>query len=234
MEADVQSYPTCSKCLILKTKEKALRSTHDHPKRIALDLNIPQRLQNRSSFRRKAEELSTLLPPDFQHRQSIIYFPSPPWQQSSSHEGRIATSVPGITGRADDTKLRRQCSLTTIASYQADYVIFTDGSASRGTRNGGAAAFVTRGSPLQLEIITTIKTKGRKKRVPWNLHYLGNLPTATILQPPYSFTQTVSPCVKFSSHPIAEHSQSTIPSTLYHPLFSSNGSLAILPFQVTI
>ena len=196
-------------------------------------MNIPQRLQNRSSFRRKAEELSTLLPPDFQHRQSIIYFPSPPWQQSSSNEGRIA-SVPGIAGRADDTNLRRQCSLTTIASYQADYVIFTDGSASRGTRNGGAAAFVTRGSPLQLEIITTIKTKGRKKRVPWNLHYLGNLPTATILQPPYSFTQTVSPCVKFSSHPIPEHFQSTIPSTLYHPLFSSNGSLAILPFQVTI
>ena len=96
LEADVQSYPTCSKCLILKAKEKALRSTDDHPKRIALDVNIPQRFQNRSSFRRKAEELSTLLPSDLQHRQNIIHFPSPPWQQSSSHAGRIATSVPGI------------------------------------------------------------------------------------------------------------------------------------------
>ena len=57
--------------------------------------------------------------------------------------------------------LKRQCSLTTIASYQADYVIYTDGYASRGTRNGGAAAVVTRGSPLQPDVVTTIKTKGQ-------------------------------------------------------------------------
>ena len=116
LEADVQSYPTCSKRLILKANEKALRSTDDHPKRIALDVNIPQRLQSRSSFRRKAEELSTLLPPDLQHRQNIIHFPSSPWQQSSSHVGRISTSVPGITGRADDNSIKRQYSLSTIAS----------------------------------------------------------------------------------------------------------------------
>ena len=81
--AYVQSYPTCSSHLILKAKVKALRSTDDHPKRIALDVNILQRLQNCSSFRRKTEELSTLLSPDLQHRQDIIHFPSPPWQQIS-------------------------------------------------------------------------------------------------------------------------------------------------------
>ena len=78
LEADIQSYPTCSKGLILKAKEKALRSTGDHLKRIAVDVNVPQCLQNRSSFRRKAEELSTLLPPDLQHRQNIVHFLSPP------------------------------------------------------------------------------------------------------------------------------------------------------------
>ena len=41
MEANVQSYSTCSKRLILKSNEKARRSTNDHPKRIALDVNIP-------------------------------------------------------------------------------------------------------------------------------------------------------------------------------------------------
>ena len=118
LETYVQSCATCSKRLIIKAKEKALRSTDDHPKRIALDVNIPQRLQSRSSFRQKAAELSTLLPPDLQHRQNIIHFSSPPWQQSLSLKGQIATSVPGITGRADDSILRRQCSLTTIASYR--------------------------------------------------------------------------------------------------------------------
>ena len=98
LEADVQSYPTCSNCLILKAKAKALCSTDDHPKHIALDVNILQRLQNRSSFRQKAEELSTLLPRLIFNTQNIIHFPSPPWQQSSSHDGQIAITVPGITG----------------------------------------------------------------------------------------------------------------------------------------
>ena len=161
LDADVQSYQTCSNRLILKAREKALRSTDDHPKRVALAANIPQRLQNRSSFRRKAEELSTFLPAKLQHRQNIIHFPSPPWQHSTTPEGQIATTVPGITGWANDINLKRQCSLTTIASYQADYVIYTDGFASRGTRNGGAAAVVTTGSPLGPEVVITIKTKGR-------------------------------------------------------------------------
>ena len=103
LEADVQSYPTCDNRLILKAKEKVLHSTVNHPKHIALDVNIPQRFQNRSSFRQKAEELSTLLSPDLQHRQNIIQFPSPPWQQSSSHKGLIVTTVYGITGRANDS-----------------------------------------------------------------------------------------------------------------------------------
>ena len=161
LEADVQSYHTCSNRLILKASEKTLRSTDDHPKHIALAVDKSQRLQNCSSFHRKAEELAILLPPKFQHRQNIIHFPYPPWQHSSPHEERIVTTVPGITGRADNTNLKCQCSLTTIVSYQRDYTIYTDGSAGRGTRNEGAATVVTRGSPLQPEVVITIKTRGR-------------------------------------------------------------------------
>ena len=68
--------------------------------------------------------------------------------------------VPGITSRADDNNIRRQCSLSTIISYQPDYVVYTDGSASGGTRNRGAAAVDTRGSPHQPEVVTIIKAKG--------------------------------------------------------------------------
>ena len=78
LEGDVQSYSTCSKGLILKANEKERRSTDDHPKRIALDVNIPQHLKSRSSFHPKREELSSLFPPDLQHRQNVIHFPSPP------------------------------------------------------------------------------------------------------------------------------------------------------------
>ena len=133
LEADVQSYSTCSKRLILKAKEKAQCSTDDHPKRITLDVNIRQRLQSRLSFRQKPEELSTLLPPNLQHRQNIIHFPSPPWQQNSSQTRRISTSVLGTTSRVDGNSIKQQCSVSTITSYQADYVVYTDGSGSGGT-----------------------------------------------------------------------------------------------------
>ena len=54
--------------------------------------------------------------------------------------------VPGITCRVDEIDLKRQCSLTLIVSYQADYTICNDGSTSKGTGNGGAAAVITRRS----------------------------------------------------------------------------------------
>ena len=72
-----------------------------------------------------------------------------------------STSVPGITSRADDNNIKQQCSLSTIISYHADYVVYSNGSASGGTRNRGAAAVVTRGSPHQPEVVAIIKAKGR-------------------------------------------------------------------------
>ena len=56
----------------------------------------------------------------------------------------------------------------------------------------------------------------RKKRLPWNLLYLGHSPMPTIIHSPYSFAQTVSPCVKPSYHHILECSPFVIPSV---PIF---------------
>ena len=241
LDADVQSYQTCSNRLILKAREKSLRSTDDHQKCIALAANTPQRLQNRSSFRRKAEELSTFLPPELQHRQNIIHFPSPPWQHSTTHQGQIATTVPGITGWANDTNLKRQCSLTNIASYQADYVIYTDGSASRGTRNGDAAAVVTTGSPLEPEMVTTSKTKGRiftsffeekaaamESALSWTSTNANHQSISVLF-----CTDSKSLCqALISSNPPTFSIHNSINS--YRLLSSFSGSLAILLFQVTI
>ena len=189
----------------------------------------------------KAEELSTLLLPELQRRQNIIHFPSSPWQHSRTQERQIAPTVPGITVRADGFNLKRQCSLTTIASYQADYVIYTKGSASRGTRNGGAAAVITRESPLQPQVVTTIKTKERtftssneEEAAAISQHYHGHQPTPTILQSPYSLAQTANPYVKLSFHQIHVPFQFIIPLTPYRLLSSFGASLSILPFQVTI
>ena len=68
-EANINSFSTTSKQLILKAREKALRSRDDHPKRIALNAQVPQRLQSRLNWRRKAIELVVALPEALNHRQ---------------------------------------------------------------------------------------------------------------------------------------------------------------------
>ena len=91
------------------------------------------------------------------------------------------------------------------------------------------------------QVVTTIKTKGRtftssyeeeaavmESALSWTLT---NTNHHSI---PYSVAQTVSPCVKPSSHSILEHSPSTTPSTSFRVTSSSNWSLTILLFQVTI
>ena len=83
LEADVQSYLTRSNRLILKAKEKAMRSTDDYPGSAALDVNIPQRLLNRSSFRRKAEEISATCHPNFNTDKTSFIF--------HHHHGRNAS-----------------------------------------------------------------------------------------------------------------------------------------------
>ena len=65
LEADVQSYHTCSNRLILDTSEKALHSTNDYPTCVALADDIPQRLQNRSSFFEKQKNFPLSCHPHF-------------------------------------------------------------------------------------------------------------------------------------------------------------------------
>ena len=199
LEADVQSYPTCSNRLILKAREKALHSTDDHPKSISLDANIPQRLQNRSSFHQKAEELSTILSPNLKHRQDIIHFPPPPWQNSSPHEGRIATTVPGITDRANDTNLKLQCSLTAIASYQAITSSTLMDPLEEGQETGmqqqlslGDPLSRMNWSPPLKQKVEHLPAPMRRKQLSWNQHYPGHPPTTTSLQYSYYFALTVS------------------------------------------
>ena len=159
---------------------------------------------------------------------NIIHFPSPPWQQSSSHTGRISTSVAGITSRADENNIKQQFSLSTIVSYQADYIVYTDGSASGGTRYGGAAVVATGGSPLQPDVVTIIKTKGltftssyEEKRLP---------PTVLFCTDSKSFCEALISVIAY----ILERSPSPIPSVSFHLQHLSSGFLAILLFQATI
>ena len=129
-ETNVNSYSTTSKHLILKAREKALRNTDDHPKRIALNAHVPQRLQSRSNWRCKAIELAVALPETLNHRQQINHFTIAPWVVDDSNNCTIHRSTPGISSRVDSIDLKSQMSISYIDNFDADYIIYTDGSAT--------------------------------------------------------------------------------------------------------
>ena len=160
LEAKVPSYTTTSSRLILRSREKTLRSAGDHPKRIAFDNEVQQRIQSRSSWRRKDNQLAEAMPDTLQHRQNINHFTIAPWKTDISVTCTIYNHVPGINTRNDDTATKTTCSLQQINSHRADLIIYTDGSATAGT-TAGFAIVITQGPAEQPTTIDTIREQGR-------------------------------------------------------------------------
>ena len=137
--------------------------------------------QNRYSFCSKTSNLSTLLPPEFDHHQTINPFSFPSWLLNTPHKEQIFNFALGIASRGDEDDLNRWCSIKLIASYQASYTIHSNGSSSGGTRNRGAAAVVIKG--FQPKVLTSIKTKGRMFTSPYE-------EKATAMEPALTWTST--------------------------------------------
>ena len=101
LESSVQSYYIESKRMTVRAREKCLRTTADHPKQVSLQNGIPQHIATRSSFRRKATEISTILPEELSHWQVVNLFPSPPWLALSFCTNQVSSTISGISGRDD-------------------------------------------------------------------------------------------------------------------------------------
>ena len=126
---------TVSKRLIVRAREKYLRTAADHPKQLALQNNIPQLIVTRSRFRHKATELSSILSEKLSHHQIVNLFPSPPWLASSFCTNQVSSTIPGILDCDNAPALKSQ-----KISYQVDYTIYTSSSVSAGARNGGGSS----------------------------------------------------------------------------------------------
>ena len=77
MKGNVPSYTTTSNSNVLKAKEKSLRSSADHPKRISFNVEVPQQLPMRSSWKLKANKLSETLPDALNHCEQMEIFKHP-------------------------------------------------------------------------------------------------------------------------------------------------------------
>ncbi len=113
----------------------------------------------------------------------------------------VFPNLPGISGRRDSIDIILTSALRRINEIGAYYNIYSDGSASASTKNGGAGVVITTGDPSRPTIVETIQVRGApltcsfeeerramQTAVEWIEEHLSNTDSAAI------FTDSQSIC----------------------------------------
>ena len=156
-EAGVSSYQTMVDRMCLQSVEKALRLPEDHPRFETWQQAIPSKNQ-RKGWKAKGDELLSKLPVEATDRLPIQMYVCAPW--GNPCDIQIYADVPGIKGRDDPIELKKSITMARLDSFNADFIIYTDGSATAGCSNGGAAAIITRGSAETPVVLHEMRSKG--------------------------------------------------------------------------
>ncbi len=158
-ETETPSYATLSKRIILQSVKKAERMPDDHPRKLALSANPVPRKNQRKSWRQVGLDLANCYRPDAEYEGlPLAACTRAPWD--SPNNLTVHEAVPGISSKADDAVTMREATLARIRDLNSSVVIYTDGSASAGTSDGGAGVVVTCGDPADPQITQTIAVKG--------------------------------------------------------------------------
>ncbi|XP_063727503.1 uncharacterized protein LOC134855054 [Symsagittifera roscoffensis] len=155
IEAGLPSYETTSRQLIATSSEKAFRRPPNHPRRLALEGEQRHRLC-RDSWRENSKKLEASLPEGLTPREPLAGPTEYLWTANPRKWTVSSTLVGG--NRTDNA---RTDAIRVIRESEAQWVIYTDESASEGTHFGGSAMVVTEGDPENPVTIDKIKTKGR-------------------------------------------------------------------------
>ena len=140
----------------VKAVEKSIRLPKDHPRRIAYDSAVLPR-NKRGNWRTLADKERVKLPDGMEVRKPLIFYEFPPWL--STPNLRIYPELYGIK-RSDSVESKRDAALQSIRVHNAAIVIYTDGSALKGTFCGGSAMVVTKGDPETPTVIATVGRRG--------------------------------------------------------------------------
>ena len=140
MEASVTSYTTTSIRNVLKEKEISLYISADHPKRI--QSRNTTTATHEIQLAQKANELSKALPNALNHCQQNKSFNIPPGHLNAANSYSIYCCVSGISNRTN-ISLKARMSTKGIDNHHADCLIYTDGLATLGSKDGGFAVVIT-------------------------------------------------------------------------------------------
>ena len=157
LESEIRSFESSVKTVAQLAREKALRMEEDHPKRTVLGPEVARRLPRRTCCRSVA--LRATRDPVLDNRRPMSFFQVAPWQQDLGGT-TVLPLLPGIKDKHTDPEVIKRAAAAQIRSLGADLVIYTDGSASEGNKDGGAAAVVTRGDPTLPVVLDTKMKRG--------------------------------------------------------------------------
>jgi ribonuclease HI len=163
-ESGVPSFKTHIERNLLKSREKALRLEPTHPRRLAHEESREKRIglknNTRHSWRSKTDELSSDYHLDVlsTSRKPLVYFSLAPWEDALP--AKVFASVPGLQGKSETEERRRNLSYARIWEINAEYVLYSDGSASAGVAEGAAGVVVTFGNPEDPVVIDTLTKRG--------------------------------------------------------------------------
>ena len=156
-ETGVNSISSAIESNTLKSREKALRLPADHPRRLAFEGCARQRLK-KSCARSRAVGLSSKIPGQ-PSRAPLLYFNTRPWDRGLTSVS-VFSSLPGISSREDCEEAIQRAALSRAEELNADYNLYSDGSADAGTTKGGAGVVITTGDPAHPTVVETIKVLG--------------------------------------------------------------------------
>ena len=150
-EAGVPSYATHSRRLTAISYEKAMRLPVDHPRRSATTNTVRHRSKLRSSWRESAINTISTLSIHDGIREPLASPFVPPWE--SNHPNPISLDL--------DKACPDAATLEPILdAHEPDVIIYTDGSCTGGTRNGGASAVITVGPADDPQCLETLTRRG--------------------------------------------------------------------------
>jgi ribonuclease HI len=155
-ETGVADYWTIVNRMCIQAVEKAMRLPTDHPRYETWKEAVPSK-NLRLGWKAKCDSLLELMPAEANERRPIEMYACPPWKERALE---IHTRMPGVTSRDDPNPVKRAATITQLDSFNADFTIYTDGSATAGCEKGGAAAVVTRGPAENPVMLKEVKSKG--------------------------------------------------------------------------
>jgi hypothetical protein len=158
-EAGTISFETNIARNCIRSREKAERMPQNHPRRLALEESRKPK-NARKSWSRRSGEIKQIynLPMEMESRKEIPFYSREPWCFPSKLT--VHSTLDGIRKKDESETAKRAAASTMIKSVSPDITIYTDGSATAGTTNGGAGIAIAGSDPLELDVRSTLMVKG--------------------------------------------------------------------------